>query len=399
MKKLIYISLYILLSTFLLSCINNKKNEIENITNTDSEMSQVHSHSFSNVYTFDSECHWKEVMCEHEEQLKKEKHDFKEIIINPTQQSIGYTIYRCNVCQYAYADKVKNKVINVYLIAGQSNAVGSGIDTDNIISNSDIRFKKGFDNVLYYANQEWWGNGTYPNEKFEPVKLGYGASLERSGCEIGIASALSNNNGMNAVIKTAWSATHLYPDYSQNVSLKFGTWTSPSYIKTNNVDISKNELIGKMYKLFIETVETGFNLLIEEGYTPVFKGMIWIQGEAEMYSLEQSALYEELLATLILDIRNDLSNITGYDYTNMPFISVLPNWNEEMSGAPNYENDVRNAIISVATNGRLTNVSYIDSLGLNQHDGWHFDTLGQKYLGEQFVEKISLINWNLFNSN
>ena len=42
------------------------------------------------------------------------------------------------------------KIINVYLIAGQSNAVGYGMDTGNRISNSDERFTEGFENVLYY---------------------------------------------------------------------------------------------------------------------------------------------------------------------------------------------------------------------------------------------------------
>ena len=46
------------------------------------------------------------------------------------------------------------KIINVYLIAGQSNAVGYGMDTGNKIANSDERFTEGFENVLYYASLE-----------------------------------------------------------------------------------------------------------------------------------------------------------------------------------------------------------------------------------------------------
>ena len=54
------------------------------------------------------------------------------------------------------ADAGNAKIINVYLIAGQSNAVGYGMDTGNKIASSDERFTEGFDNVLYYASLERW---------------------------------------------------------------------------------------------------------------------------------------------------------------------------------------------------------------------------------------------------
>ena len=40
------------------------------------------------------------------------------------------------------------KVINVYLIAGQSNAVGYGMDTGGKVAGTDERFVSGFENVL-----------------------------------------------------------------------------------------------------------------------------------------------------------------------------------------------------------------------------------------------------------
>ena len=83
------------------------------------------------------------------------------------------------------------KIINVYLIAGQSNAVGYGMDTGNKIANSDERFTEGFENVLYYASLERW-NGEKLDQGFQPVKLGMGAETTRSGAEIGIAASIAD---------------------------------------------------------------------------------------------------------------------------------------------------------------------------------------------------------------
>ena len=85
--------------------------------------------------------------------------------------------------------------IDVYLIAGQSNAVGYGED----LSLSDERFTNGFDNVLYYGEGEHWdGDDNKPPLEFVPVTVGLGQNSgysatvpARSGAELGIASALA----------------------------------------------------------------------------------------------------------------------------------------------------------------------------------------------------------------
>ena len=277
------------------------------------------------------------------------------------------------------------KVINVYLIAGQSNAVGYGMDTGRIIENSDDRFTAGFENVLYYGSQERW-NGANTDVKFEPVKLGMGVAADRSGAEIGIASAIADGGEMNAIIKCAQGATHLYPDIHYEISLQYGTWTSPTYIKNNNVDLSKNPMIGYMYTRFEDTVKKGLQMLIEDGYTPVIKGVWWMQGEAEMFTLEMASEYKELYETLIYDMRNLLSETTGYDCSSVPFVCGLPKWNTLNSAPPTYQGMVRTSMTTVAK--ELNNVGCVDCMTLKQHDDWHFDAAGQKYLGENFVKKL-----------
>lgn len=288
-------------------------------------------------------------------------------------------------------------IINVYLIAGQSNAVGYGMDTGNKIAKSDERFTKGFDNVLYYGSFERWSGKSYDGG-FEPVKLGMGVDPSRSGAEIGIANAVADYGEMSAIIKCAQGATHLYPDTTYEVSLKYGTWTSPTYIKNNNVDMSKNPMIGNMYNRFEDTVTKAIKLLIEDGYTPVIKGVWWMQGEAEMFTLEMASAYRELFETLILDTRNMLSEVTGYDCGNVPFICGLPKWNSKNSAPPTYQGMVRTAMTTVANT--LGNVGCIDCMPLTQHDDWHFNAQGQQYLGEAFVtllETFEIENDSYFN--
>ena len=314
---------------------------------------------------------------------------------------IVFSLASCNIFNGGLGNGERvletEKLVNVYLIAGQSNAVGYGMDTGSKIAKSDERFTEGFENVLYYGEHERW-TGKYLNNGFEPVKLGMGVAKDRSGAEIGIANAVADYGEMNAIIKCAWGATHLYPDTQYDVSLKQGTWTSPTYIENNNVDTSKNPLIGNMYRRFEQTVADALQLLIEDGYTPVIKGIWWMQGEAEMFTLEMASAYRELFETLIYDMRNTLGELTGYDCSNVPFICGLPKWNSKNSAPPTYQGMVRESMITVSKS--VDNVGCVDCIPLVQHDDWHFDAAGQKYLGEAFVtllETFEIENDSYFN--
>jgi|GEM_PF-2652193 len=280
-------------------------------------------------------------------------------------------------------------VIKVYLIAGQSNAVGYGQDTGGVLA-ADSRYINGFDNVLYYDNNERYG--TDLGNAFQPVRLGMGKDANSSGAEIGMAYALADNGEMNAVIKCAWGATHLYPDKYYSVSLQQGTWTSPTYIKNHNIDTTTNPKIGAMYARFMQTVKTGLAALVQQGYEPVIQGLWWMQGEAEMGSLEMASAYTELLTTLIADMRADLSKISGADLSEMPFVFGLPSWNTAHAGGPAFEEKVRSDMKAIADNKDIINVDCVDCRGLTQHDGWHFNAMGQHYLGEQFIQKLACLD-------
>ncbi|MBO4962582.1 MAG: Ig-like domain-containing protein, partial [Clostridia bacterium] len=163
------------------------------------------------------------------------------------------------------------------------------------------------------------------------------------------------------------------------------------YIKENNISLAKNDMIGRMYTWWESTVKKGLDMLIADGYTPVIKGMWWMQGEAEMFTEKMSSAYDELLTALISDVRNSVSEISGYDCSEMPFVFGLPIWNLKNSGTPPYQLDVRDNMQKVANDTSIVNVDCVDCAGLFQHDDWHFDARGQKYLGEQFIAKLETL--------
>ncbi|MBE6537344.1 MAG: sialate O-acetylesterase [Ruminococcaceae bacterium] len=275
-----------------------------------------------------------------------------------------------------------NGVIEVYLMAGQSNAVGYGEVSE--FTGTDSRFTNGFDNVLYYGEGEHWdGEDDKPPLEFVPTTVGLGQNPSRVGAEIGIASALGDSGKMNAIIKCAWGGTSIYNSTAET-SLKRGTWTSPTYIAKHNISTEGNKC-GRLYTWFLETVTRGLDMLKADGYTPVIKGIWWMQGEAETGSEKPAAAYNELLTTLINDMRADLTDITGIDQSALPFVMGEITRNPTAT-QPSHLNVVCQAQLDVAA--ALNNVFVVDTTGLAQQDAWHYTADSQVIIGERFVETV-----------
>ena len=280
--------------------------------------------------------------------------------------------------------------IDIWLIGGQSNAVGYGNDTLTFAVN-DSRYSTGFENVLFYGNYE----SNWCPDSFVTVKMGLGKQgtvTTTVGAEIGMAAVLGNSSGMNAIIKHAWGSSYLYPNTSHSVSQTYGTWTPPSYIEAHGVDTEGNN-VGGLYNAFIATVTEGVEMLVEEGYTPVIRGMWWMQGEAETGTLVYATSYEELLSTLISDLRRDLGEITNEDLSDMPFVMGKISINQTKDSEGNYVysqqpyiDTVNAAQVSVTSS--VANTYIVDTSELRQLDKWHYSADGQHYLGEQFINTV-----------
>jgi hypothetical protein len=280
-----------------------------------------------------------------------------------------------------------SRPIDVYLIGGQSNAVGYGYDDLAAGGYTDGRFEGGFENVLFYGNYE--SQAATPSD-FISVKKGRGKvwtdGTAGSGAEIGIASALGDLPGTHAVIKCAWGATYLAPDTAASVSGTQGTWTSPGYIAEQGIRTS-GTLIGNMYARFLTSVRIGLDKLTQKGYAPLIKGMWWMQGEAESENAAYAAAYEKLIGCLIADVRADLSELTGERLSAMPFVIGKIYRNPAASQMP-YIDTVRQAQQNAAD--KISNVYTVDCHGLRQQDGWHYYASAQVYLGRKFIEAVQL---------
>ena len=279
--------------------------------------------------------------------------------------------------------------IDVWLIGGQSNAVGYAQGLPE--SNDDPRFTSGFENVLFWGEYESDYAAARPSD-FVPVTQGlgkaYNSSDRRSGAELGIASALGDSGTMNAVIKYAWGATFLYPDTGNSVSTRWGTWTPPSY-REEHPECVVNDYIGLLYDNFLEIVAEGLEKLGALGYTPVIRGMWWMQGEAESPNATHANAYYELLTDFIRDLRGDLTTVTGQDCSAMPFVIGKIYRNPEYPAMAQIET-VRAAQEQAAQT--LANVATVDCTELAQQDGWHYTADAQLSLGQQFVQQVSAMD-------
>ncbi|MBQ3016297.1 MAG: metallophosphoesterase [Clostridia bacterium] len=289
-----------------------------------------------------------------------------------------------------------DKKINVWLIAGQSNAVGYGETTNYPDGYSDgAILDAGIENVLYYG--KGYGNDI---TNFVPVTFGLGKDASYSGAEIGIATALSKSGEKHVIIKYANGDTQLSAN-GVTADNNIATWTPPSYIEANPDIAFDGDKIGDLYDGFISTVKEALTKLEKEGYTPVVQGFWWMQGERDGNHGDMTAdLYSTLLKTLISDVRRDVGIITGEDLSDMP--AVYGRVYRNPAYAPNSEAGlaaVQAGQDKLAADTTIKNVAMLDTRydlvdpesgkakDLVQQDGWHYDTLTQQMIGEAFVRK------------
>jgi len=193
---------------------------------------------------------------------------------------------------------------------------------------------------------------------------------------------------MNAIIKYGRAGTYLYPS-DDAVSEGCGTWTSPSYIVDKGISTEGNKK-GLLYTEFINTVIAGVAELRSMGYTPVLRGMWWMQGCAESGSATQTAEYATLLSYLIDDMREDLGEIFECDASRMPFVCGTIKLNFPEQSMPKYVSVINQAQITVQQQKEC--VGIVNTQDLDQVDNWHYSKEAQKTIGERFVSAVYAMN-------
>jgi hypothetical protein len=150
----------------------------------------------------------------------------------------------------------RKKVVDVYLIGGQSNATGQGY-----MKNIPAAFE--LDTSVQFFYSQYLGGGGVPMQ--------WGALCQASetpdkfGIELSMGTKLKElNPGREiALIKHALSGSNLYEQWA------------PGMNKKDTVNF------GPEFRKFIRTTERGLMKLKAKGYEPRIKAMVWQQGEAD----------------------------------------------------------------------------------------------------------------------
>ncbi|MBQ8850004.1 MAG: hypothetical protein IJ011_06730 [Clostridia bacterium] len=219
--------------------------------------------------------------------------------------------------------KTEGQVIDIYLIAGQSNACGYTTITSDF-KNSNSVFKDGYSNVLYSGNSANSSSNVYEpyitTLQKTTAGLGRYADGSYSGPELGMAEALSSyynteSGKMACIVKYAIGGVSLRDNITGRDAAG-GNWAPPSYLESIGGGKDDN-LSGGQYRKFIHQVKCSIAELEAHGYTVNVKGLYWMQGEADH---QYPDLYATIFNYFVSDIRNDLGEITGANLSTMPII-------------------------------------------------------------------------------
>ena len=200
--------------------------------------------------------------------------------------------------------------IDVYILAGQSNAVGHTKISDRKALLKDMpALEKGYKNVLYTSHSRMQ-NKPELEHRFVPwqgVTLDLGRKEGFMGPEVGMAKVLSeyykDTDKDAGFIKCGHGGTSLL-NHKTGIHAN-GNWVSPSYAEYLRVSYNDTDITGKLYRDLIHSVYTSISELKDMGYTRIkIKGIYWMQGETDLPKEDE---YEIAFKFFAEDIRRDLS--------------------------------------------------------------------------------------------
>lgn len=285
----------------------------------------------------------------------------------------------------------EDKVIDLYLIAGQSNAAGSSLKGDLKDSYRNVWFAGEVDENRRTGSASL----SYFNKSvryLKMVKPGLGVSVNHIGPEYGMAQIFNDYYSDNPVLifKSAAGGTALQ-NKNTGLSDTFGNWYPRSKWGDKEVDPT-NSPMGVQYYNFVENFKLIYTKLVDDGYTPKVRGMVWMQGEDD---LGAHGTYKRLLKSFITDMRKDISEITGDpEVLEMPFVIGKIATTFAMYDNPNVPafNEMQDDVANEMTNVYTIETSDLIIVGEGGKvvgtDLYHFNTEDAVTLGNRFAEKL-----------
>ena len=290
------------------------------------------------------------------------------------------------------AEADSGNVIDMYLIAGQSNAVGYSSKGSLNETFSNIGYAGAVDYRL--ASGIYGANNSTEYSQFKwSITAGLGKNSGCIGPEYGMAKVFKERIGDTKafIFKSAAGGTALR-DANWGESATYGNWYPRSLWQQGYTPCKdKSTPTGVQYYLFVENFKNVYSQLKANGYKPVVKGMVWMQGCAD---LGAAAEYETLIRAFITDIRGDLSEITGANLSQMPFIigkiaTTFGNYgNSNVPAFNEMQQRVADSMKNVATIESSDLIIVNKDGTINGTDRYHFNTQDAVTLGERFGEKL-----------
>jgi len=244
-----------------------------------------------------------------------------------------------------------NPTLDIYVVAGQSNAVGW--DTDGAWLPADAA-----DNDISFFYRIGNGLDASPSTSGSVTKLKPQVSAFRSstpptnfGIEMGIGRSLYGAGRRNmAIVKVAFGGTDLY---------------------TNWHPLNANGLL-KILQNNLSFASVQWN---QAGYRTRLAGFFWMQGEADGADPTKANLYLSNLRTLTASIRTWSGN------KNLPV--VIGRIRTE--GWP-YAATIRSAQAQLAAEDGYIRMVNTDDLDLQPNDIYHFTSQGEYTLGQRMAD-------------
>lgn len=311
---------------------------------------------------------------------------------------------------YTKAETSVSKNIDMYLIGGQSNA--AGYTTVSGLNEEEKNVK--FNNVMYAGQTDKYITGGVGQNWLEYadfkkyVSAGYGTNIACMGPEYGMAKVLNNaytSENKAFIFKTAAGGTCLQ-DEPAVYRGSYGNWYprslwSEGYEPDLNNTILNETYTGYLYKLFVENFKKVYTQLKQNGYNPIVKGMVWMQGEQDigLGCTGAGKDYAVLLKQFITDIRNDIYSVTGDEKTidmrfvigkiattfatpDNPGVPVINALQDKVARDMDYVETIETSDLIITkydANGKIVNVGT---------DQYHFNSKDDITLGERFAEKL-----------
>lgn len=274
--------------------------------------------------------------------------------------------------------------IKVFILAGQSNAVGYNHIREITKDVKEIDELTGEHSPVLF----WPGTNSKPeySGKWIPLRLGCSSiAIEdayKDGCfgpEIGFAMSMHKEmpGEKIAIIKYAVGATGIAwsKDYSDYI---------PGYENFNDQGVncypqSDSKPGGVLYQDLMQNVKTALDSLQKQGFTYEIAGFLWMQGEHEAgLSKKMAEQYDVLLDIFRKSVRCDLHS------NDMPFIVGEINSHDWAFGDIARESQVK----ACNKDSRTILIKTTDLPREGVGGTAHFDADGMLLLGERFAQGV-----------